>query len=633
MPLPREVAADFIKKAESDGVSADEIRIHLQNLGGVEPSREETEEARRPSKLESAGRGVLQGGSLGFADEITAAGESLFTDKTYDQALKESRENYRAAREENPLTYGAGEIGGAVGAAFIPGAGLLNAGKAATVAGKVGRAAFQGGISGLGYSEADDAAGLAKDTIVGSGVGAALGGAASGLSGLSTKLVGKGAEAVDDALVPIGGELTASGRAVGNAAKRLDIVPTKAMVNDDFITKGLEQSLAVSPSAGGSLVRGAQDRAMSGIKRAASQMLEGRADNTAAEIGESVIDSIKTKLLDRYKPIQQAYDEIARSTTNIALKDKSKQAVARNMADYANEAFAPGTPQRAMMNELANRLNGATSVDQLKQIRTSLNRQLQSIDPRLRNGFGPIFQKLDRLEKNSILRAAVESVGGNAEGKALAKGLIGQAKETNKAYRDLMGVVSQLGERSKVSRSRTLTELVRDLDDISPEQIGAKLFRANDQRLLGIVQKEFPEAFDQLRVQKMGEIYSKSLTEGVFSPKKFINEVEKIQPEVRQMIFGNKLSNYEDLKTVVRAFPGAINPSGTSVNMSFGNIFNLPFQAQEAARYFGYKTGAAPKIGVTASAGSRISPYLIGPATDGLIGNQKKLKGPERGER
>lgn len=67
-------------------------------------------ESSRKSKLESYLRGLAQSGSLGFADEITAGVEGLFTDKPYEQSLSESREQYKLAELENPKTYRAGEF-------------------------------------------------------------------------------------------------------------------------------------------------------------------------------------------------------------------------------------------------------------------------------------------------------------------------------------------------------------------------------------------------------------------------------------------------------------------------------------------------------------------------------------------
>lgn len=567
-------------------------------------------------KFESALRGLAQSASFGFADELTARGESLFTGKPYDQALRESRAAYNKARDANPWSYMGGEVGGALATAVVPGAGALNAGRAATTMGKIGRLAAQGAISGTGFSEADSPAGIAWDATKGAGIGAVIGGITSGLTGMTARPV---AEVVDTALVPTGMGLAPEGKSIARAAERIGVTPTKAMIANDYITKGLEQSLAVSPSVAGNMVRSGQEKAATGIRNAAGKILSERTDNTAFEIGETVVDSIKKKLLDRYEPIKRAYSDIAGSATEIALKDKSKGAVARNMSAYATEVFAPGTSQRAMIQELAGRLENATTLDQLKQIRTSLNRQVQSIDPRVRNGFGPIFQKLDRLERNSTLRAAIEATGNQADGQAIAQQLIGKTKDTNRAYRELMGDLWQLGDRSKISKSRTVTELIRDLDELSPEQVGAKIFRTNDQKLLGHVQKNFPEAFDMLRTQKMNEIYSKSMSGDQFSPNKFISQVEKLQPEVRQMLLGDKFGMYEDFKNVARSYPGPINPSGTSINQSFGNILNLPFQAQEMARLGLYKTGTLPIAAKFVEPTSKIAPLLTAPGAERAV--------------
>lgn len=131
---------------------------------------------------ESGLRGLAQGGSLGFADEITGALESLFSDKTYEQARDESRANYAKAKESNPSTYLAGEVGGGIGTAFIPG---LNIVKGASLAKTAGQAALQGGLMGAGYSEADNIGAMAIDA----GKGAALGGTLGAGVGATAKLL------------------------------------------------------------------------------------------------------------------------------------------------------------------------------------------------------------------------------------------------------------------------------------------------------------------------------------------------------------------------------------------------------------------------------------------------------------
>lgn len=140
------------------------------------------------SEFESGVRGLAQGASFGFADELTGGIESLLTDKTYEEARNESRANYDAAREENPLSYAAGEVGGSVATAFVPGLGALNAAKGAGLATRAGLAAAQGGLSGLGLSSEEDALGMAKDTAFGAGIGGSIPLAGAALRPVASKM-------------------------------------------------------------------------------------------------------------------------------------------------------------------------------------------------------------------------------------------------------------------------------------------------------------------------------------------------------------------------------------------------------------------------------------------------------------
>ena len=125
------------------------------------------------SKTESALRGGVQGLSFGFADEATARLESITKNKPYEQALQESRAAYKQAQEANPLTYLGSEVAGGVLPALIP-----TGATQATGAASLGRLALigagTGGLSGLGYSEGETVKDIAKDVVIGTGLGGAL---------------------------------------------------------------------------------------------------------------------------------------------------------------------------------------------------------------------------------------------------------------------------------------------------------------------------------------------------------------------------------------------------------------------------------------------------------------------------
>ena len=185
------------------------------------------------SPLESAGRGLIQNGLMGFGDEIAGGinnaldlgqaglhnlgeytgldlanpspsqvdaklratgttGNSLLDDKhtMYSEGRDQFRAEDKAAQEQNPLSYlGGGLVGGGLTLPLIPGGAITGA----TTAAKIGSAALTGAklgaISGLGSSDADlaDSTGTlndklnnigqaATDTAIGAGIGGITGG-------------------------------------------------------------------------------------------------------------------------------------------------------------------------------------------------------------------------------------------------------------------------------------------------------------------------------------------------------------------------------------------------------------------------------------------------------------------------
>ena len=132
----------------------------------------------KPGRAESFGRGILQGATFGFADEIAGGLESALTDKTYEQARNESRSNFKAAKDENPWSYGVGDVGAGIATSFIPGVGIA---KGASLGATAGKAALLGGVSGLGGSESESVGGQVADAV---GSAAVAGGATGVLGGL-----------------------------------------------------------------------------------------------------------------------------------------------------------------------------------------------------------------------------------------------------------------------------------------------------------------------------------------------------------------------------------------------------------------------------------------------------------------
>lgn len=190
-----------------------------------EDTEEIAPEESKPSVGDSAIHGLASGASMGFVDDLAGGLEAvgskvglrgvggksisdirLETDEedkqnfmdVYRQARDAKRKEYAESRKENPGTFLTTELGGGLlTSAALP---ALSAAKGAAATNIMGKAALQGGISGLGFSEADNASDLIADTNKGALTGGALGGLGTLLGKGAQKLIGGGAKLTSKAM-------------------------------------------------------------------------------------------------------------------------------------------------------------------------------------------------------------------------------------------------------------------------------------------------------------------------------------------------------------------------------------------------------------------------------------------------
>lgn len=233
-------------------ITEDEIsNIEESDIASVEEPMAEVE-IPKTSQLEAGLRGAAQGLTFESADELTARLESLATGKPYEQALAESRAEYKAAEEEYPITTGIGGLAGGVaqgigitaltGGAGAPAAAGTAVGRLAKL-GKLAKSAFlpstsksaiknitsaattggiMGGLTGIGASEEEGLKAVKEapmSALSGAAVGGALGGVvegAKGLIGAAGKSISKG---VEEGKFPTFVKMMQTGKRLGERGK------------------------------------------------------------------------------------------------------------------------------------------------------------------------------------------------------------------------------------------------------------------------------------------------------------------------------------------------------------------------------------------------------------------------------
>lgn len=359
--------------------------------------REET------SKTESGLRGLAQGASMGFIDEATGGLEALWEkakgDPTtfgelYKTKRDESRANYEQAQKDNPLTYGAGQIGGAIGTAFVPGLGGANIAKLGAL----------GAAQGLGASEADltegDVTGAARDVAIGGALGAGAGVAGNLISkGLSKaapavrNVFSKGANKLDEVAEALAVKATG---ATGNQASKFAPNAGRELLDQKLVKFGdtaydiAERVGQRHQTAGKVIGESLEELENRGVKASVDDVvrsLESQVDELSKTPGnEKIVKQLKDQIDNLYN----------RGESNIGIK--TAEEAKRNFQGQTN--YFSDEAEKKATGRLANAFK-----NEVEKVATKADPQLAQKFIDEKNAFGLLSPIKEAAEKRAMQQA------------------------------------------------------------------------------------------------------------------------------------------------------------------------------------------------------------------------------------
>ncbi len=556
------------------------------------------------SPLESGTRGLAQGASLGFADEITGGVEAMWESakgdpatfgELYKRSRDESRQNYESAKNANPGTYTTGEIGGAIGTAFIPG---LNAANGARLATLVGKGALVGGTAGLGNSTEEDVGGMIKDTATGAALGGALSGvigkAAPYVAGKLNKAATRASGFIDDVvdnIQPARQKLNT--KEIIEAADKLGIKVTPGMLDDTGFIERLESSLSKSPSIFGQSIKGKQEAVIRKLNDAGQELTSEASNLSPFQLGEKFKSGVTSKVGERLDPLSTVFQDVAESTKNIPIGERSLNAVKRNIENLDVYRLTGGAGKASQYADMIPKLQNA---DQVKTAMTLLRNDIQSAQGAEKQVLIAIKEKLENLEKNSIMRGAIETAkqGKLRDGKQIGTEIIGDLKEARQGYRNLNEDLRSVSEGARLKTQGGPTAFLDSLESVPSERVSDKFFNTENNRQLTNLMEKFPDEFNLLKQGRIKEIQDAAIDnsangQGKFNASRFLKEVRKLNDEAKEMIFPGKAEQLGNIETVQQSIPRNFNPSGTASEQSwnsalYSNVKDVPnFMLYKAA--------------------------------------------------
>lgn len=609
--VAREKLTGFISDEEMNKISPSSISSiktkagfisdeEMDKISPVDPEKE-------ISEAESAARGFAQGATLGFADEISGGVESLFTDKSYEQARDESRKNFKTAEKANPGYYLAGEVGGGLATAAIPFGGTATLGKAIATGAKLG------GVTALGNSEADNIKDVAKD--VGSGIALGAGGGALGVgaskvvaSGVSSlkklpsKFIKKGLEDIGDSGANILSKETGQipienpnvfKEAASSAKNRL-----KSFWNPD-IDPSFEELANIAKKNGidpNDLPESIKFGPDSSASRSARNLAEGR-------FGEETLKRFN-KTLDK---VRDAYDnKIVSYTKGVPVDEVTAGKILRDSYDEGVSKFFD--QMDITHNYLVDQVPGLKITDEaIGELNSALNGIEKFAKGRMARGVtstqkGQGQQLINAVESiragNGSYKQTVEALRDIGEAAFQSKNTMADVpvdvQKMRKIYNDLNNalvnsVKSQLGDdiaSSLVENNKLMSEFFGDKSlisgimgdkSIAPEKAFRSLVLSGDTQKLNALKKVIsPEKFDYLKGALLENI-TKRDPEGNFTFKQLHNAMRSKKSALSTIFTPEELADHAGLVRLGDRFGSPVlSSSGTGASISFQDLYQVP---------------------------------------------------------
>lgn len=466
------------------------------------------------------------------------------------------------------------ELGGTVGAGLgfispVPGGLLMGAG-AGSYLGKaaqnLARSAegeevtrkdiylepFKSAAEGMAF---EGAAGL-----IGKGLKAGVKGIRGGRKGVGETIEMYGQEA------PIGTELEKAG-------ERLGIEPSRGMLTGSQEVANMEQAIAQGTSKSAERMRKQLEAIPKGLQKSMGDIFEpGPQAPTKIQQAQTAKSDIVAGIGEKLDPAVSVYQKIEKELPQIPLNFKSQERIAKNISKLPYAKFK-GEKASSFANNMINNLMNAKNLEDLRNIKSYAGEIARDMNQpaTMRKTAGDIFGKLQRLEQNSITRAAIDNAKNAQHGQRIAREFIGELRDANKIYAQVSNDLKNLAKKTGMGKVRNYSDFIRKLEDIPDEKLTSKLFQPENTAALAELKNQFPNAFEAMKQAYMGDFYVKNIgADQEILLGSMLKKINKMNPEFRQVVFGPDANQtLKDIQLVFNEMPEILNPSKTSRGIEY----------------------------------------------------------------
>jgi hypothetical protein len=526
------------------------------------------------AKLGAAASGLANTALLGIPSALTA-----LTDTPDGAATQFARD----VREQNPVSYAAGQIAGFIAPS---GAGSLFAkagSKAAEqvarvagsgIAGQVGtqatrfaveNAVMQSGdeLSKMFLNDPNQSIGTAAAEIGLAGLlGGAVGGSLKGVGALWDVTAGK---KVTDLLNIIKNKSQGIPDELRTAAD-LDIAPEiQAALGDSPMAKNAAKILTESNTSSAAKYQRSLEKFNVDTKKAVLESIE-RTDqdlvkinnNSLYETGKEVQESLAKSINEKVAPIAKQYDNFINKFKSAEIAPETRLTMANRINQtIVDDGLLKGQNDSALKiaQDVIGKLDKQASAQDLRTFAQNLKQKYPFGSENYQIG-KKVAKVLEEAQEETIERAAGQS------------DLFAQFKATQAEYGKFKNVLEELNDRLHLGKEAKYgaSSFVRNLKDMDPESVVKRLRLKDDVGLQKLLGEQFPEILDVAKKQELDGLLKKSLdSDGEINLKKFYKNLDNTSPELRQQLISEQAqTRLGAIKQLLQKMPDRMNPSGTA---------------------------------------------------------------------
>lgn len=354
---------------------------------------------------------------------------------------------------------------------------------------------------------------------------------------------------------------------ITKSAERLGVEATPGMLTTNPAIQDLESGLSqrTLSESGGEYAKkysNIDDALKSNTK---GLLKEGISPESGVQLASKAKSDIVTGVSEKIAPAAMVYDDIAKEGRFIDVNPDSVKRISNNILNL-DTVKLKGTPENSFANMVSDNLANTKTLKELRALKTYVGRvsgdNMQT--PGMRAAAGEIGSRLSQLEKNSITRSALSAAKNPQQGKAIASDMIAEIKGANKIYKEVSTGLKDLAQKSGLGKVRNYADFVQKIEQVPDEKFVSKLFQQGNHSQLKEFEKQFPQAFGNMKKSFMIDLYGKSTLKGEVSVSKFLSNVKKLSPESQKIIFGEGSGQaIKDIENIYNAYPAKLGPSGT----------------------------------------------------------------------